>query len=173
MKMKEAFDSNSVLRSESMREMLNKKPDFLQKWALLIFMLIFLAIIASCWYIQYPDKIEANAILTAGDTCIHAQITITQNNLNKLDTGLQVQLQLATYPYQQFGFIPGELRYISKVATDSGYPATILLTQGLRTDHNFQVPCKGTQKATVIIITHNVRLLEKLYSSFAEAVRNK
>jgi hypothetical protein len=173
MKMKEAFDSNSVLRSESMREMLNEKPDFLQKWALLIFMLIFLTIIASSWYIQYPDKIEANAILTAGDSCIHTQITITQNNLNKLDTGVQVQLQLAAYPYQQFGFIPGEIRSISKVATDSGYPATILLTQGLRTDHNFLIPYKGTQKATAIVITHNVRLLEKLYRSFAGAVRNK
>jgi len=171
--MKKVFDRNSVLRSESMKEMLNKKPDFLEKWALLIFLLIFLTVITSSWYIQYPDKIEANAILTAGDSCINVQITITQDNLDKVDTGLRVRLQLAAYPYQQFGFIPGKLRSISKAATDSGYSATILLTQGLRTDHNFQIPYKGTLKATAIIITHNVRLFEKLYNSFAGAVRNK
>ena len=166
MNMKETFDSNSSLRSEAMREILNKKPEFLEKWALLIFMLILLTMIASSWYVQSPENVEANAILATGDKHIRAQITLTQSDLEKIDTGMQVQLQLDAYPYQHFGFIPGKLNCISKVATDSGYSVTILLKQGLRTNNDFHVPNNSTLKAKAIIITHNVRLLEKLYSSF-------
>lgn len=58
---------NSVLRSESVNEILSRKPTFLQQWALLIFLFVFLFFIGGTWFVSYPDIVQASANLAAVD----------------------------------------------------------------------------------------------------------
>lgn len=57
--------NNINLRSEMAQEIISRKPDFMEKWALFIFIGILLLLFAATWFIRYPDIIEAPAILTA------------------------------------------------------------------------------------------------------------
>src|SRR5688572_8418559 len=52
-------------RSEMAQEILSRKPNFMEKWALFIFMGILLILLAATWFIRYPDYIQTRATLTA------------------------------------------------------------------------------------------------------------
>ncbi|NLR62642.1 HlyD family efflux transporter periplasmic adaptor subunit [Chitinophaga polysaccharea] len=65
-----------------------------------------------------------------------AEISLPQTNLGKIDTGLQVQLRFAAYPYQEVGFVKGTINYVSKIASDSGFMATVRLDNGLVTNNH-------------------------------------
>lgn len=58
---------NSMLRSEAVSEIISRRPDFFERWALLIFLFILLTLFSGTWFIKYPDVIQANATLSAFD----------------------------------------------------------------------------------------------------------
>jgi HlyD family secretion protein len=62
-----SLQNNIGHRSEMANEIISHKPDFIEKWALFIFMLILLILIVSTWFISYPDIIESQATLTAAN----------------------------------------------------------------------------------------------------------
>lgn len=99
----------------------------------------------------------------------YAETILPQNNFGKLDTGLRIQLRFDAYPYEEWGFIDGTLNYISNVPTDSGFLATIRLDKGLITNNNKQLHYKSGLKAQAIIITKDMRLLERFYYSFIKS----
>jgi HlyD family secretion protein len=54
-----------VLRSDTVQEIITRKPGFTERWALLLFFLIIVLVVISTWFIKYPDVIQVNASLTA------------------------------------------------------------------------------------------------------------
>jgi hypothetical protein len=58
-------DLTFQMRSEMVQEILSRKPSFIERWALLLFVVILLISFGGSWFIKYPDLIEANATLTA------------------------------------------------------------------------------------------------------------
>lgn len=52
-------------RSESMQEIVSARPNFLIRWSNLIFLFILILIIVACWFIKYPDTVEASGKLTS------------------------------------------------------------------------------------------------------------
>src|ERR1700761_6451003 len=59
------YIKNMAIRSESVQEILSRRPGFAEKWSLFVFLFIFAALIATTYFIRYPDVIQANATLTA------------------------------------------------------------------------------------------------------------
>lgn len=57
-------NKNFVLRSEETQEIISRKPDVFEKWALLIFLFIIVAALSAASFIKYPDVVEGNAVLT-------------------------------------------------------------------------------------------------------------
>jgi len=53
------------LRSDAMSELISRKPGFLGRWALFVFLIILLLLVATTWFIHYPDVIKARAMLVA------------------------------------------------------------------------------------------------------------
>lgn len=97
------------------------------------------------------------------NTQYYAEAILPQKNFGKIDTGLQVQLRFNAYPYAEFGFVKGRLNYISKVPSDSGFLATIRLDKDLTTNYGKPLQYKNGLKAEALIITQNMRLLERIY----------
>jgi len=97
------------------------------------------------------------------DSHFYAETSLPQNNFGKIDTGLKVQLRFDAYPYQEVGFVNGTLNYVSNVASDSGFLATVKLDEGLVTNNNKKISYKSGLTAQAIIITRDMRLLERLY----------
>lgn len=97
------------------------------------------------------------------NTQYYAEAILPEKNFGKIDTGLQVQLRFNAYPYEEFGFVKGRLNYISKIPSDSGFLATILLDKGLTTNYGKPLQYKNGLKAEALIITQNMRLLQRIY----------
>jgi len=55
------------LRSDTVQEIISRKPGFAERWALLLFLFIIIIVFAGTWFIKYPDVIQVNASLTAFD----------------------------------------------------------------------------------------------------------
>ncbi len=102
-------------------------------------------------------------------TLYYAQTILPQNNFGKIDTGLDVQLRFDAYPYEEYGLIKGKLDYVSKVATDSGFLATVRFNNGLLTNQHINIQYKSGLRAKAIIITKNMRLLERIYFNIVKS----
>jgi len=118
---------------------------------------------------QYLQSGKLLGYINPAESHFYAEATLSQYNFGKLDTGLSVQLRFDAYPYQELGFVEGKLNYISSVPSDSGFLATVKLTNGLITNNNKPIPYKNGLKAQAIIITKNMRLLERLYYNMVKS----
>ena len=102
-------------------------------------------------------------------TKYYVELYLPQNNFGKVSPGMQVQLRFDAYPYQEVGFVKGMLDYISPIATDSGFLATVHLSNGLTTNLKNNIQYKNGLKAQAVVITKNMRLLERLYYNIVKA----
>lgn len=112
---------------------------------------------------QYIQQGKLLGYVNPPDSKYYAEVRLSQNNFGKVDSGMKVQLRFDAYPYQETGFVSGTLNYISKVAIDSGFLGTVRLDKGLVTNQNKELQYKTGLKAQALIITKDMRLLERLY----------
>lgn len=122
--------------------------------------------------INFVMRVQQNQFIQQGkllgyvnppDSKFYAEIYLPQQNLGKVDTGMQVQLRFDAYPYQETGFVRGKLAYISKTTSDSGYWAAVRLDHGLETNLRHTLQYKAGLKADALVITSDMRLLTRLY----------
>lgn len=118
---------------------------------------------------QYIEQGKLLGYINPSDSRYYAEVKLSQNNFGKVDTGMKVQLRFDAYPYQETGFVPGTLNYISRVAVDSGFLGTVRLDQALMTNQNRELQYKPGLKAQALIITKEMRLLERLYYSIVKS----
>lgn len=123
-------------------------------------------------------RLQENQFLQAGrligyispeDAHFYTEAYLPQGNFGKIDVGLQVQLRFDAYPYQEVGFVEGTLDYISNIASDSGFYATIKLNNGLITNNHKPIAYKNGLKAEAIVITKQMRLLQRIWYSMNKA----
>lgn len=112
---------------------------------------------------QYIEQGKLLGYVNPSDSKYYAEVRLSQKNFGKVDTGMKVQLRFDAYPYQETGFVSGTLDYISKVAIDSGFLGTVRLDKGIMTNQNKELQYKTGLKAHALIITKDMRLLERLY----------
>ncbi|MCD2424429.1 HlyD family secretion protein [Niabella pedocola] len=118
---------------------------------------------------QYLQTGKLLGYVNPPDNKYYAEIRLPQNNFGKVDTGMKVQLRFDAYPYQEIGFIPGTLDYVSNIAVDSSFLGTVRLDNGLNTNQHKAIQYKNGLKAQALIITKEMRLLQRLYYSIAKA----
>ena len=97
-----------------------------------------------------------------------AEVNLPQNNFGKIRISQKVQLRFDAYPYNEFGFVSGNLNYISDVSTDSGFIAQVELPKGLITTQNKKIQYSTGLKADALIITKNQRLMERLFNTISK-----
>jgi len=94
---------------------------------------------------------------------------VPQSNFGKLDTGLHVKIHFDAYPYEEWGALDGTLNYISNTSSASGFLAVIKLNHGLTTDNQKKLVFRSGLRAQAIIITKDMRLLQKFYYGFIKS----
>ncbi|MRG46979.1 HlyD family efflux transporter periplasmic adaptor subunit [Chitinophaga sp. SYP-B3965] len=114
---------------------------------------------------QFLQQGKQIGFISPGDNRYYAETILPQANFGKIDTGLTVQLRFDAYPFQEIGFVEGIISYVSSVPSDSGFLTTIRLDNGLITNTNNPLAFKNGLTATAIILTKNMRFLERLYYS--------
>ncbi|MCF3110619.1 HlyD family secretion protein [Niabella sp. CC-SYL272] len=122
--------------------------------------------------LQQNQFIEAGKILgyvNPSDTKYYAEIRLSQNNFGKVDTGMKVQLRFDAYPYQETGFVSGTLNYVSSISVDSAFLGSVRLDGGLITNQQKTIQYRNGLSARALVITKDMRLLERLYYSIVKA----
>ncbi len=104
------------------------------------------------------------------DSHFYAETYLPQNNFGKASIGLKVQLRFDAYPYQETGFVDGTINYISHVASDSGFLATVQLDHGLVTNTGRPISYKSGLTAQAIVINRDLRLLQRLWFNLNKSV---
>lgn len=118
---------------------------------------------------QFLQQGKLLGYITPDDTHFYAEAYLPQNNFGKIDTGLKVQLRFEAYPYQEVGYVDGTLNYVSNVASDSGFLATVRLDKGLVTNNNKSISYKSGLKAQAVVVTKNMRLLQRLFYNISKS----
>lgn len=108
--------------------------------------------------------------INPANTQYYAEINLPQVNFGRIEVGQSVQLRFAAYPYGEFGFVIGKLDYITDFATDSGFLAHIKLPDGLQTNLKKTLKYHDGMKATALIITKEMRLLQRFYYQLSEMI---
>lgn len=116
---------------------------------------------------QYIEQGKLIGFVNPVDSKYYVELHLAQHNFGKVDTGMQVQLRFDAYPYQEVGFVPGTLQYVSSISVDSAFLGTVRVEKGLLTNQHKSIQYRNGLKATAFIITKEMRLLERLYYSLA------
>eukprot|EP01035_Chromulina_nebulosa_P064521 gene64521-88249_t len=69
----------------------------------------------------------------------YAEMSIPQYNFGKVAVGQKVLLKFTAYPFQEFGSVYGNIEFISRIPTDSGYLAKVALPNGLNINYKKEV----------------------------------
>jgi len=129
--------------------------------------------------IEFIIPLQENQYLKSGtllgyvnpaNSKFYAETYLPQNNFGKIRIEQNVQLRFDAYPYNEFGFVKGKLIYISNISTDSGFIAQIDLPMGLVTSHKNNIHYTNGLKADAVIITKNLRLIERLFYSLTKQI---
>lgn len=113
----------------------------------------------------YPVN-QTICLVNPHNTQYYAQVQIPQNNFGKIKVGQKVLLKLPAYPYQEFGSLKGQLKFISTIPSDSGFIGKILLPAGLHTSQQKDLQYREGLKAHAEIITSDRKLSDRILSSF-------
>jgi len=56
--------TNTGLYSEEIQEIIDRPPKWIMVWGVMILFILFMAILATSWFVRYPDVLHANVIIT-------------------------------------------------------------------------------------------------------------
>lgn len=94
------------------------------------------------------------------------RIYLKMQRSGKVKVHQKVNIKLSSYPYLEYGMVPGEVKTISLVPTGDAYVIEIELPGGLKTLYNRQLDFNQNMQGTGEIITEDRRLLQKIIDPF-------
>jgi multidrug efflux pump subunit AcrA (membrane-fusion protein) len=97
----------------------------------------------------------------------YATLYVNSSNIRKVNSFQQVRLDVSQCPAQEYGYINGDVNYVSNVNTAKGYYIKVLLPKGLKSDKNRVIPFRDDLSGVAVIIVNKHKLIDKfLYRWF-------
>ena len=120
---------------------------------------------------EYVKAGKSFGFVAPNNSQYYVEVTIPQYNFGKTDTNQTVQLRFDAYPYQEFGYVIGKIKYISDIPTDSGYIAHIHLPEGLVTNLKKKIQYREGLKAESLIITKERKLTQRFFDNLFSSLK--
>lgn len=112
------------------------------------------------FYIQ-PDNVE-----------FFGEMIISQSSFGKIEEGQQVLIKFNGYPYSEYGSVTGKVEYLSLLPVkDSLFFAKVAFPSQLNTNYGHALPPVNGMTGQAEIITHDMRLLERIYNNLTKELR--
>lgn len=89
----------------------------------------------------------------------------------KVKVGQAVNIRLENYPFEEFGFLRGEVSSISLLPAEDKYWVTISLPSPLITSLKKPLPFKQQLSGTTEIITEDLSLMSRFFSQFRKVLQ--
>ncbi|MBY0481823.1 MAG: HlyD family secretion protein [Chitinophagaceae bacterium] len=95
-------------------------------------------------------------------TTYYGQMLAPQSGLGKIKIGQHVLIRVASYPSNEFGYLTGEVAYISNIPTaKDSFLIKVDLPKGLQTNYNKSIIFRNNLAAQSEVMTDNRRLFER------------
>jgi len=126
----------------------------------------------------FVSSLKENELIGAGQglfyvqpnqTEFYAELTVGQNGLGKIKTGQPVMLKLESYPSNEFGYIKGNVNYISNIPSRrDSFLIQVHLPKGLQTNYNNVILFRNNLSAKAEIITDDRKLFDRLVAQLKQ-----
>ncbi len=93
--------------------------------------------------------------------------------VGKVNEGMDVNLQLNGFPYQEFGVVKGKVRSISLVPNEENYIAEIQLINGLNTTYNKAIDFRQEMKGSAQIVTEERTIFDRIFDKILDVIYNR
>ena len=95
-------------------------------------------------------------------------------NSGKIKIGQEVQIRLVNYPDTEFGILKGKIESISLTPdNENNLLIDVQLLKGLKTSYNKEIIFQQEMSGTADIVTHDLRLLERILYQFRGLLSRK
>jgi HlyD family secretion protein len=165
--LKELTDLENQIREEKSNFMqaLNSLISEIDRWksqyilsAPLSGAIVFAGVIQENQHINIGQEIF---YLNPGSTDFFGEISIPQYNMGKVKEGQKVLIKLNSYPFQEYGVLNGEIKYVNSVpVNDSIFHSQVLLQSA---NLHKSIILKPGMRGSAEIITQDMSLLSRFY----------
>jgi HlyD family secretion protein len=124
-------------------------------------------------FVQKNQQLQANQTIcyvNPLNSDYYAELVIPQSNFGKVKTNQEVLLKFKAYPSAEFGSVIGKISFISRIPSDSGYIAKVILPNGLLTNYKKQIQFRDGFIAEGEIIMENMSVFKKVFYNLFEQV---
>ena len=124
-------------------------------------------------FLQENQELKTGQLIcyiNPGNTDYYVETLISQYNFGKIKTEQEVLLKFQAYPYQEFGFIKGNIEIINAIPADSGYLAKVSLPENLITNYKKIIQYKTGLLVQADIVTENLNLLQRLFYNLRKMI---
>ncbi len=120
--------------------------------------------LSSYWSVNQQVKTGETvaSILKEEDRKI-GKMLIQQQGAGKVKEGQRVNIELASFPAIEYGYIEGEVRSLSLIPGNEGYMVDIQIPNDLVTTAGHRLPFTPNTKGTAQIITNERRLIQRFF----------
>ena len=92
------------------------------------------------------------------------RMSIPSTNSGKVHTGQKVLIKLDNYIYQEFGIVEGKVQNVALTPDkDGNYYVDVILSKGLKTSYNKNLPFNKELKGNAEIVTKDLRLIDRFF----------
>lgn len=153
------------LRSEEVQEIMGQVPSWLERWGIMLLVLVLSVLLIGACYLSYPETLTGSFLFRAcKDSGTEKPVGLAlfpAQGIGQVCEGQKVMVRVDNYPYHKFGHLTGLVKCVADVPDADGfYQVDIVFGQGLRTSEGVELPmCKQLSGIAEIIISER-RLIE-------------
>ena len=153
------------LRSEEVQEIMGQVPSWLERWGIMLLVLVLSVLLIGACYLSYPETLTGSFLFRAcKDSGTEKPVGLAlfpAQGIGQVCEGQKVMVRVDNYPYHKFGHLTGLVKCVANVPDADGfYQVDIVFDQGLRTSEGVELPmCKQLSGTAEIIISER-RLIE-------------
>ena len=122
--------------------------------------------------ILFVSSLQENEMISDGQDLFYvqpqqsqfyAELMAGQKGLGKIKLGQKVMIKVESYPSEEFGYINGEVNYISNLPNRSdSFLINVNLPKGLQTNYGRKIFFRNDLSAQAEIVTDNRKLFDRL-----------
>jgi multidrug resistance efflux pump len=113
-------------------------------------------------FIKSGDAIVS--VIPKDKVAVVGRMYIPSVNSGKVTKGQKVLIKLDNYRYQEYGIVEGKVQNISLTPDENGnYYVGVILSKGLKTSYNKNLPFDKELKGNAEIVTQDLRLIERFF----------
>lgn len=121
--------------------------------------------------INQNDKVLT--VIPNEKTRILGKLNLSVEGAGKIKPGQKVNIQLAAYPYIEYGTVSAKVKSISLTSTDNNYIVELDIADSLKTNYGIAIELKSELQGTAEIITDDIRLLHRILNPIKSIIKKQ